>query len=73
MLQLWIKKIDIIFDLVITLVIIFAFSSGVVYFLKNIEKDDSFYLSILLSSLIIESFFIIEQYKTLVKNLKNEK
>lgn len=67
------KKIDIIFDLVITLVIIFAFSSGVVYFLKNIEKDDSFYLSILLSSLIIESFFIIEQYKTLVKNLKNEK
>lgn len=67
------KKINIIFDLVITLVTIFAFSSGVVYFLKNIEKDDSFYLSILLSSLIIESFFIIEQYKTLVKNLKNEK
>jgi len=67
------KTIDIIFDLVITIVIIFAFSNGIVYFLKNVEKDDSFYLSILLSSLIIESFFIIEQYKALVKSLKNEK
>ena len=48
------KIIDIIFDLIITLIVIFTFSNGSVYFIKNVNKDDTFYLSILLTSLIIQ-------------------
>lgn len=67
------KTIDIIFGLVITLIVIFTFSNGVVYFIKNVNKDDSFYLSILLTSLVVELFYIIELYKSLNKNFKDYK
>ena len=66
------KTIDIIFELVITLIVIFIFSNGSVYFIKNVNKDDTFYLSILLTSLIIELFFIIKQYKLLKRFYKDE-
>lgn len=70
------KIIDIIFELIITLIVIFTFSNGVVYFIKNVKEDNSFYLSILLTSLIIELFFIIGQcysLKRIYKNYKDEK
>ena len=66
------KIIDFIIQLVLILFMIFSFSNGVVYFIKNINKDDSCYLSFLLFLLIISSFFIIEQYKLLKKAFKNE-
>lgn len=66
------KTIDIIFNLIITSFVIFTFSNGIVYFIKNVNKDDIFYLSILLTSLIVELFFIIEQYKLLKKLYKDE-
>ena len=37
-----------------------------------VYKDDTFYLSILLTSLIIELFFIIKQYKLLKRFYKDE-
>ena len=67
------KIIDIIFNALLTLLFIFCFSNGAVYFLKNVNKEDSFYLSILLASLIVELFFIIKQYKSLSKNFKDYK
>ena len=62
-----------IIQLVIFLFIIYSFSNGVVYFIKNINKDDDFYLGVLLTLLIINLFIIIEQYKLLKEIYKDEK
>lgn len=62
-----------IIQLVIFLFIISSFSNGVVYFIKNINKDDDFYLGVLLTLLIINLFIIIEQYKLLKEIYKDEK
>ena len=62
-----------IIQLVIFLFIISSFSNGVVYFIKNINKEDDFYLGVLLTLLIINLFIIIEQYKLLKEIYKDEK
>lgn len=62
-----------IIQLVIFLFIISSFSNGVVYFIKNINKNDDFYLGVLLTLLIINLFIIIEQYKLLKEIYKDEK
>ena len=62
-----------IIQLVIFLFIISSFSNGVVYFIKNINKDDDFYLGVLLTLLIINLIIIIEQYKLLKEIYKDEK
>lgn len=58
-----------IIESILTLWFIFTFSNGTVYLIKNVNKDDSFYLSILLTSLIVNLFIIIEQFKLLKKTL----
>lgn len=50
-----------------------SFSYGAVYFIKNINKEDDFYLGVLLTLMITNLFIIIEQYKFLKENYKNEK
>lgn len=67
------KIIYFIIQLVIFIFIISSFSNGVVYFIKNINKDDYFYLGVLLTLLIINLFIIIEQYKLLKEIYKDEK
>ena len=62
-----------IIQLVIFLFIISSFSNGVVYFIKNINKDDDFYLGVLLTLLITNLIIIIEQYKLLKEIYKDEK
>lgn len=60
-------------QLVIFLFIISSFSNGVVYFIRNINKEDDFYLGVLLTLLIINLIIIIEQYKLLKEIYKDEK
>ena len=62
-----------IIQLVIFLFIISSFSNGVVYFIKNINRDTDFYLGVLFTLLIINLFIIIEQYKLLKEIYKDEK
>lgn len=66
------KIIYFIIQLVIFLFIISSFSNGVVYFIKNINKEDDFYLGVLLTLIIINLFIIIEQYKLLKEIYKDE-
>lgn len=68
-----IKIIYFIIQLVIFLFIISSFSNGVVYFIRNINKEDDFYLGVLLTLIIINLFIIIEQYKLLKEIYKDEK
>ena len=70
------KIIDIIFNVLLTLLLIFCFSSSTISLVKNINKDNSVFPSILLTILIVYLIIIIEQYKilrNLCKNYKNEK
>lgn len=67
------KIVYFIIQLVIFLFIIYSFSNGVVYFIKNINKDGDFYLGVLLTLLITNLFIIIEQYKILKKTYKYDK
>ena len=67
------KIIYFIIQLVIFIFIISSFSNGVVYFIRNINKEDDFYLGFLLTLLIINLFIIIEQYKLLKEIYKDEK
>ena len=67
------KIIYFIIQLVIFLFIISSFSNGIVYFIKNINKDDDFYLGVLLTLLIINLIIIIEQYKLLKEIYRDEK
>lgn len=67
------KIIYFIIQLVIFLFIISSFSNGVVYFIKNINKEDDFYLGVLLTLLITNLIIIIEQYKLLKEIYKHEK
>lgn len=67
------KIIYFIIQLVIFIFIISSFSNGVVYFIRNINKEDDFYLGVLLTLLIINLFIIIEQYKLLKEIYKDEK
>lgn len=67
------KIIYFIIQLVIFIFIISSFSNGVVYFIRNITKEDDFYLGVLLTLLIINLFIIIEQYKLLKEIYKDEK
>lgn len=62
-----------IIQLVIFIFIISSFSNGVVYFIRNINKEDDFHLGVLLTLLIINLFIIIEQYKLLKEIYKDEK
>ena len=66
------KIIDIIFGIAIMLILIFTFSNGVVYFIKNKHKDEKVYLTVLITLLIVNVIFIIEHYKSL-KIYKDEK
>lgn len=65
------KIINIIIESVFFLFFIFSFSNGIVYFIKNINKDESIFLNILLVTLILSVFAIIEQYKLLKKLYKD--
>ena len=65
------KIINIIIESVFFSVFIFSFSNGIVYFIKNINKDENIFLSILLVTLILSIFAIIEQYKLLKKLYKD--
>lgn len=47
------KIIDIIFQALLTLIFIFCFSDGAVNLIRNINKDDSIFTSILLMILIV--------------------
>ena len=67
------KIIYFIIQLVMFIFIISSFSNGVVYFIRNITKEDDFYLGVLLTLLIINLFIIIEQYKLLKEIYKDEK
>lgn len=67
------KIIYFIIQLIIFIFIISSFSNGVVYFIRNINKEDDFYLGVLLTLLIINLFIIIEQYKLLKEIYKDEK
>lgn len=70
------KIIDIIFNALLTLLLIFCFSNSAISLVKNINKDNSVFPSILLTILIVYLIIIIEQYKilrNLCKNYKNEK
>lgn len=67
------KTVFIIIQSVLILFMIFSFSNGVVYFIKNINKDEIFYLGFLLTLLILNLYFIIEQYKILKKTYKYDK
>jgi len=67
------KIIDIIFESIISLILIFTFSSGTVSFIKNVKEGDSLYLSIMLALLIINLSFIIEQNNSFKKLYKDEK
>nr|DAE86577.1 MAG TPA: hypothetical protein [Caudoviricetes sp.] len=70
-----IKTVYFIIQLILFLFMIHSFSNGVVYFIKNINIEEDFYLGVLLSLIIINLFIIIEQYKLLkniVKNYKDE-
>nr|DAV49326.1 MAG TPA: hypothetical protein [Caudoviricetes sp.] len=67
------KIVCVIIQSVLILFIIFSFSNGVVYFIKNINKDENFYLGFLLTILILNLCFIIEQYKLLKNLYKGEK
>ena len=70
------KIIDIIFNALFTLLFIFCFSNSAISLVKNINKDNSFFPSILLMILIVYLIIIVEQYKilrNLCKNYKNEK
>lgn len=67
------KTVCIIIQSVLILFMIFSFSNGVVYFIKNINKDENFYLGFLLTLLILNLCFIIEQYKILKKTYKYDK
>lgn len=58
---------------VIFIFIISSFSNGVVYFIRNINKEDDFYLGVLLTLIIINLFIIIEHYKLLKEIYKDEK
>lgn len=64
------KVVNIIFQTLLFLFLVFSFSNGTVYFIKNIDKDENIFLSILLSSLVISLFTIIKQYKLLKKLYK---
>lgn len=66
------KIIEIILNIAVMLSLIFTFSNGVVYFIKNIHKDETIYLNVLLTLVIVNLFFIIEQYKSF-KNHKDDK
>ena len=61
------KVVNIIFQTLLFLFLVFSFSNGTVYFIKNINKDENTFLSILLSLLVISLFTIIKQYKLLEK------
>lgn len=65
------KIINIIIESVFFLFFTFSFSNGIVYFIKNINKDESIFLNILLVTLILSVFAIIEQYKLLKKLYKD--
>ena len=67
------KIIYFIIQLVIFIFIISSFSNGVVHFIRNINKEDDFYLGVLLTLIIINLFIIIEQYKLLKEIYKDEK
>lgn len=67
------KIIDIIFESLISLILIFTFSRGTVSFIKNVKEEDSFYLSIQLTLLIINLFLIIEQNNSFKKRYKDGK
>lgn len=67
------KIIYFIIQLVIFIFIISSFSNRVVYFIRNITKENDFYLGVLLTLLIINLFIIIEQYKLLKEIYKDEK
>ena len=67
------KTMYIIIQSVLILFMIFSFSNGVVYFIKNINKDENSYLGFLLTLLILNLCFIIEQYKILKKTYKYDK
>lgn len=67
------KIIDMIFESIISLILIFTFSSGTVSFIKNAKEGDSLYLSIMLALLIINLSFIIEQNNSFKKLYKDEK
>jgi hypothetical protein len=67
------KIIDMIFESIISLFLIFTFSSGTVSFIKNVKEGDSLYLSIMLTLLIINLSFIIEQNNSFKKLYTDEK
>jgi hypothetical protein len=67
------KIVFIVIQSLLTLFMIFSFSNGVVYFIKNINKDEDFYLGFLLTLLILNAYFITEQYKIIKKTYKYEK
>lgn len=67
------KIIYFIIQLVIFIFIISSFSNGVVYFIRYMNKEDDFYLGVLLTLLIINLFIILEQYKLLKEIYKDEK
>nr|DAX26223.1 MAG TPA: hypothetical protein [Caudoviricetes sp.] len=62
-----------IFESIISLFLIFTFSSGTVSFIKNVKEGDSLYLSIMLTLLIINLSFIIEQNNSFKKLYTDEK
>lgn len=56
----------IIFFFINTIYVLFfllSVSNGVVYFIQNIHKEDSFRLSVLLALLIISFLIIVDAYK----------
>lgn len=67
------KTAFIIIQSLLILFMIFSFSNGVVYFIKNINKDEDLHLGFLLTLLIICLYFIIKQYKILKKTYKYDK
>ena len=67
------KIVCVIIQSLLTLFMLFSFSNGVVYFIKNINKDEDLYLGFLLTLLILNLCFIIEQYKILKKTYKYDK
>lgn len=67
------KIIYFIIQLLMFIFIISSFSNGVVYLIRNINKEDDFNLGVLLTLIIINLFIIIEQYKLLKEIYKDEK
>ena len=67
------KIVCVIIQSLLTLFMLFSFSNVVVYFIKNINKDEDLYLGFLLTLLILNLCFIIEQYKILKKTYKYDK